>query len=488
MSQELFKAESLSFQYSEKSPFQLKTGAFSILKNQTIAIIGPSGGGKSTLLRLIEGSLPKPDQQVLKNSKSSLIYQDLRLVNEKSALENTLMGALGRSQAYQFTFTKQFVVEALELLGELGLASYVDQPVSMLSGGQRQRVAIARALMSQPEILLADEPFSHLDHATAMETYHLLKKLQSKREFAIVITIHSNELEDFSFDQIWKVQAGELLTDDFDQKESIQEFDAFQKNHWVEILILSILFIGFLLSALNLPTTGFNSDNAFSELKTFFSQLLFHTQAELAQVEWAYLLKRLGLTIQMAFVGTAIGFFISLPFSFFAAEGVAPSWVHIPLRSFFMVIRSIPSLVWALFFVAVLGLGPMSGVAALSVYSVGYFTKFLYEGIEDLEIKPFQALRQLGASRFQATIFALLPSSRPLIVSSLIFMLEYNVRAASLLGLVGAGGIGQDLLYSIEWRDFATVFSILLLLICVVFVFDQISAYVRRYYKRLRGI
>jgi phosphonate transport system permease protein len=153
-----------------------------------------------------------------------------------------------------------------------------------------------------------------------------------------------------------------------------------------------------------------------------------------------------------------------------------------------MCLRSIPALIWALFFVAGLGLGVVSGIAALTVYSVGYFTKLLYEGIEDLERKPFWALQHLGASRWQAMWHALLPASKPLLISSFVFMLEYNVRSASLLGLVGAGGLGQDLMYAIEWRDYATVFSILVLLILVVLFFDQLSRWTRERIKILRGL
>lgn len=496
--QSLFKTTGLQFKYSISSPFQLSTGAFDILEYQSIAIVGPSGGGKSTLLRLIDGSLKNSSPVLNKPESTAMIFQDLRLVLEKSALENTLMGAFSRISPHQVKFTPELKQEACELLKELGLDELSDVPVSHLSGGQKQRVAIARALMSAPQILLADEPFSHLDHPTALETMKLLKKLQNKIGFALVVTIHDKALADYHFDYIWSVEQGKLYTQNNINNLELENLLGSSTNSdqnikvkdWQKLdtlVFVSILFLMF-ISFITLPTQGFNSENAFSELIIFFKKVFLPSSESLAQVKWSYLIERLLLTLQMAFTGTAVGFFISLPLGFLSADGLAPNYIRKPLRSLLMVIRSIPSLIWALFFVAAFGLGTVSGVLALSVYSIGYFTKFLYEGIEDLERKPYLAVRRLGASRLQAALHVLLPTSKPLIISSLIFMLEYNVRSASLLGLVGAGGIGQDMMYALEWRDFATVFAILILMITVVVIFDWVSLRVRKNYKKLRGI
>jgi phosphonate transport system permease protein len=484
---ELFRASQLQFKYKANSPFDFVTGALSISAGRTIAVIGPSGGGKSTLLRLLEGSLSPKEPTIEQRAPTGMIYQDLRLVPEKTALENVLMGSLGRLTWQEFSFPPTFETEAKELLTHLGLEAHLDQPVSMLSGGQKQRVAIARALMSHPHLLLADEPFSHLDHETAMETFSLLKDLQKKLGFSMLITIHSNEISAFNFDEVWQVDNGRL----FLTRQKV--FPKIEKAFHTKVyLVEKLAFYGILilvaLSLWQFPTMGYDSSNAASEQLSFFKKLFFHSSEALAAVNWLYLLERLWLTIRMAFIGTTLGFLISWPLSYLAAEGVSYAWVSYPLRLFLMGIRSVPALVWALFFIAGLGLGPVSGIAALTLYSVGYFTKLLYEGIEDIERKPFHALRQLGASRLQAIWYAIVPSSKTLLISSFVFMLEYNVRSASLLGLVGAGGIGQDLMYSLEWRDFASVFSILCLLIVVVLIFDQTSVLVRRYLRSLRGL
>lgn len=486
MKPEIFKTSGLTYKYNHQSPFNLNTEAFVIRESDSISIVGPSGGGKSTLLRLIEGSLvPDGVHELIRNGKAVLIYQDLRLVNEKTALENCLMGAISRKHLSGQEKEK----EALELLNNLGILNFKDQPVSMLSGGQKQRVAIARSLMSRPQLLLADEPFSHLDFQTALETYQTIKDLQKKMKFAWVVTVHQNELSNFQFDQIWTVQNGSL----FFHKEKLHQpkvsAEVFKKKPLPSISLF--LFLVFLITfwfLSQIRTTGFDVSDGGVELANFFEKLVFHSFSDLLQVKWSFLFERLIQTIQMAFIATVLGFLISVPLGFLSAEGVATKIINRPLRLLLMIIRSVPALIWALFFVAGLGLGVLSGIAALTVYSIGYFSKLLYEGIEDLERKPFMALRQLGASRIQAMWYALLPSSKPLLVSSFVFLLEYNVRAASLLGLVGAGGIGQDLIYSIEWRDYPTVFSILILLISVVFVFDFISAWTREHIKKLRGI
>src|SRR5690606_6191463 len=111
------------------------------------------------------------------------------------------------------------------------------------------------------------------------------------------------------------------------------------------------------------------------------------------------------------------------------------------------VVRTVPSIFWALVFVAMVGLGPTSGVLALAAYSTGYLTKMYYEALEDADAKAAMALRALGASRLQAFTQASLVASRPSLLAATFFVFEYNVRGASILGVVGAGGIGQHLMY-----------------------------------------
>jgi phosphonate transport system permease protein len=125
------------------------------------------------------------------------------------------------------------------------------------------------------------------------------------------------------------------------------------------------------------------------------------------------------------------------------------------------------------------GLGPFAGVLALVAYSIGYLTKFFYEAFEAVDPGPPDALREIGASGLQRFLHAVWPAGKPAILSSCLFMFEYNVRAASVLGIVGAGGIGQELKTSVEWANWHVVGVILLMLGAVVLVLDAISGRIR---------
>jgi phosphonate transport system permease protein len=489
MTRPVLRTQGIDFRYSgHKSDFCLRSGPFQIMPGETIAVMGPSGGGKSTLLRILSGSL-KISESVLESEKAALIYQDLRLVPEKTALENVLMGSLSALPWYRNTYTKEAEVEARNLLSALGLKEHLHQLVATLSGGQKQRVAIARALMSHPKLLLADEPFSHLDHSTALETYRLLKTLQNQKQFAIVITIHASEISDLHFERVWEVHQGQLFLNAQHQDNHIRgdvNKVSLLASLWPKLFLVSLLFLT-VVSLSTLSTAGFSSTGALAELLDFMAKIFVHSPSDLAKVDWGFLFARMTVTLQMAILATSLSFVLALPLGLLSTEGVSRGFLFFPIRSFLMLLRSIPALIWALFFVAGLGLGAVAGVAALTLYSVGYLSKFIYEGIEDADRKAFDALRSLGASRWQALYQGVLPSAKPALIANFVFMLEYNVRSASLLGLVGAGGIGQDLIYAVEWRDHTRVFAILILLISTVILFDLLSVGIRKQLRKLRG-
>ena len=143
-------------------------------------------------------------------------------------------------------------------------------------------------------------------------------------------------------------------------------------------------------------------------------------------------------------------------------------------------IRTLPSLIWALLAVAMLGANALAGVVALCMYSVGYLGKFFSEAFESLDTEVARGLRQLGAGRIQAFPYGLWPAVRPLIWSHTLWMLEYNIRSASIIGYVGAGGIGLQLLRYQEfgqWDRFATV---LICIFAIVIGLDALSGWVRR--------
>ncbi|MGI9354402.1 MAG: phosphonate ABC transporter, permease protein PhnE, partial [Rhizobiaceae bacterium] len=149
-------------------------------------------------------------------------------------------------------------------------------------------------------------------------------------------------------------------------------------------------------------------------------------------------------TIMVATLGTLLGVIVCIPAVWFGALNITPyAPITYPLARLMMTLsRSIHEIVWALFFVAAVGLGALAGVLAIAVRSVGFIAKMSAEAIEDLDPKPVEAIRAVGGSDFQVFIYAILPQVLPAIISVTIFEWEINIRRSSILGLVGAGGLG----------------------------------------------
>jgi phosphonate transport system permease protein len=185
-------------------------------------------------------------------------------------------------------------------------------------------------------------------------------------------------------------------------------------------------------------------------------------------------------TIQMGLLGTTIGALVSLPLGVMAARNLSPCWLTVLTRGLLNVIRTVPSVVWGLFFVAAIGLGPAAGVLALSVYTVGYLGKFYFETFESLDDAAAAALRLAGASQPQIFQYAILPQALPLLANYTLFIFEYSIRAATILGVVGAGGIGYYFQVYLGNFDYQRAASLLLLLLAVVITLDWLSGQARR--------
>ena len=173
-------------------------------------------------------------------------------------------------------------------------------------------------------------------------------------------------------------------------------------------------------------------------------------------------------TMQIALVSTFWAIFISIFLSLGASRNISPAWILWPTRMVLNVIRTIPSLLWALLAVVIVGSNSLAGVIALTLYSVGYLAKFFSEAFESADLQAQQALRSLGASPLQAFRHGLWPNARPVIWSHCLWMLEDNFRSASIIGYVGAGGIGLHLKLYAESADSWNKFSLVLLCILVI--------------------
>lgn len=172
-------------------------------------------------------------------------------------------------------------------------------------------------------------------------------------------------------------------------------------------------------------------------------------------------------TIQMSIIGTTIGAILSLPIAIISAHNLSPFWLQFLGNLIQNILRSIPSIILALIFVSAIGLGATAGTCALGIYSIGYLAKFYQEAIESVEANSLQALQVTGASWIQIAQYGILPQILPLALGYTLYMFEYNIRAASILGVVGAGGIGFELVSYINGfeRTKATTFMIVLLVV-----------------------
>ena len=186
-------------------------------------------------------------------------------------------------------------------------------------------------------------------------------------------------------------------------------------------------------------------------------------------------------TIKIAFVATILGFIGALFFSSLAARNLVPLYVAIPVRVLLSATRSLPSLIWAILFVIVIGFGPLSGVLAMTFYTVGYLGKLQYETFEGMANDSLEASRAMGLSRSSILLNVVIPENSNHLLSQLMFMFEYNVRHGTVIGIVGAGGIGYYISTYLKFLQYEKVFALLILIFVVVVIIDLLSMMVRSF-------
>ena len=190
-------------------------------------------------------------------------------------------------------------------------------------------------------------------------------------------------------------------------------------------------------------------------------------------------------TVQMSLWGTTIGAILSLPIAILSARNVSPRWLSWGFNLLQNVVRSVPSIVLGLFFVAATGLGAPAGTLAVGIYTIGYLGKFYQQAIESVDPGSLEALQVAGASPFQLTQYGILPQVLPLALGYTLYMFEYNIRSASVLGVVGAGGLGFELVNYIRGFEYPKATTMMLVLLLTVTVIDGISSHLRRRLERL---
>jgi phosphonate transport system permease protein len=187
------------------------------------------------------------------------------------------------------------------------------------------------------------------------------------------------------------------------------------------------------------------------------------------------------VTISMGIWGTLMAAIAAVPLSILASNNICPIWVVQPTRRLLDAMRAINEIVFALIFVVAVGLGPFAGVLALFIHTAGILGKLFSEAVESIESGPVEGIRATGASQIQEVIYGVIPQVMPLWTSFILYRFESNVRSASVLGIVGAGGIGVSLYQSFGAFEYQKVCTILIILIVTTGVIDLLSAKVRQW-------
>ena len=185
-------------------------------------------------------------------------------------------------------------------------------------------------------------------------------------------------------------------------------------------------------------------------------------------------------TIEIAFLGTFIAIVLSIPLGLFSARNLAPNYfIYIVCKTIVIFFRAIPEFIIAMILVIAIGFGAMPGVLALGLHTMGFLAKFYAEDIEHINKGPIDALKSSGATKSQIISFCVIPQILPSFVANNLYILDRNVRMATMLGIVGAGGIGYELQSSLRMFEYERVSAIIILIFVTIFIIDHLSAFIR---------
>ncbi|MHC1725472.1 MAG: phosphonate ABC transporter, permease protein PhnE [Syntrophobacteraceae bacterium] len=196
--------------------------------------------------------------------------------------------------------------------------------------------------------------------------------------------------------------------------------------------------------------------------------------------DWRIYLDEMLVTVHIAVWGTVLAVVCAVPFGLLSAENIVPFWIYQPVRRLMDACRAINEMVFAMLFIVAVGLGPFAGVLALWVHTTGTLAKLFAEAVEAIDPRPVEGIRATGANALQEIVFGVIPQVLPLWVSYSLYRFEANVRSASVVGMVGAGGIGVILYEEIRSFHYAETTALLLIIIVFVSLIDLGSARIRR--------
>jgi len=195
---------------------------------------------------------------------------------------------------------------------------------------------------------------------------------------------------------------------------------------------------------------------------------------------WKLYVAQMWLTVQIALWGTALAVIIAIPFGLACSRNLSPIWLQQPMRLAMNLLRSIPDLVIGTLFIVAVGLGPFAGVMALALNTGGVLAKLFSEAVEAIDKGPVEGVRATGAAPLQEIVWGVLPQVAPLWTSYALYRFESNARSATVLGLIGAGGIGQLLFDALNGFNYAQVSAIAVVIVVAVTLIDLLSQAMRR--------
>ena len=266
-----------------------------------------------------------------------------------------------------------------------------------------------------------------------------------------------------------------------------------KKRFW-NISLIAIILIGIILSSIIIDINSSNLLNGIPRLGDYVSQILpslessnlFLSPKDQGSIAYWYFnlpkyLKLLFETFNMALLATIVGSTLALFLSFLAAKNTSPnSLVFFTIRRILEFFRGVPEIIFAILFVWVLGIGPLAGIIAMTLHTTGSLGKLFSEVHENSNNKPIDALKASGGNWLSEMKFGLLPQVLPNLISYVLLRFEINIRASTILGFVGAGGIGQELYLVINFNYYEEVSAIILLIILTVASIDLFSGYLRK--------
>jgi phosphonate transport system permease protein len=257
---------------------------------------------------------------------------------------------------------------------------------------------------------------------------------------------------------------------------SIPRFQRRSLPEWLGIVVVAALVISSVAAtAPEVGALGRGIERLFAP-SGLLAQMFPPDLSRVDRIAWKLL-----ETLQMAVAGAALGLILAVPFAILATDRLSPHpAVRLVARGVIALFRTIPDLVWAIFFIIMVGLGPAAGVLAIMVDKIGFAGRFFAEAMEEADTGPQDALRAIGASRMGIIFSAVFPACLPSFTATSLFALEKAVRGSAALGLVGAGGIGVDLKVAFDLFNYDEALTIVLMLFALVLIVEQGSGWIRR--------